>query len=354
MGRTPSPRYRKERDLWYVTLGARRHTLAHGKENKPAAMEAFGRLLAEHRKPVVVAPDSPMVGELIARFIAHCKRQVERQELTPDTLLHYQKYLQHFHDSVGMVEAVALKPIRIIEWLDGKTTWNATTRAGAITAIKRVFRWSTRLGLIPVNPIAELPKPTPVRRENIPDEAGVSKILEGCICPHFRLLLEVIHRTGCRPGEARKLTAADLNAERGIWVKAGKSTHRTKRLRVVHVPADLMARLIELASIHPVGPILRNKRGKPWRADSVGQNLRRIRNLIGGGSEMVAYGLRHLFATDGLERGVPIATMAELLGHSSTKMISERYSHLADRHEHLKSALEVVRGPKANGKGEAG
>ena len=69
---------------------------------------------------------------------------------------------------------------------------------------------------------------------------------------------------------------------------------------------------------------------------------------------MVAYGLRHLFATDGLERGVPIATMAELLGHSSTKMISERYSHLADRHEHLKSALEVVRGPKANGKGEAG
>ncbi len=42
--------------------------------------------------------------------------------------------------------------------------------------------------------------------------------------------------------------------------------------------------------------------------------------------------------TNGLVNGVPIATMAELLGHSDTKMISAHYAHLGLYVDSLKEA----------------
>ena len=54
----------------------------------------------------------------------------------------------------------------------------------------------------------------------------------------------------------------------------------------------------------------------------------------------VAYAYRHTFTTDGLERGVPIAEMAELLGHVDTTMVSDHYAHLRQRKEHMRKAAQ--------------
>jgi integrase len=56
-----------------------------------------------------------------------------------------------------------------------------------------------------------------------------------------------------------------------------------------------------------------------------------------------AYATRHLYATDALEREVPIATVSELLGHSDTRMVSKVYSKLHQREDHLRAAVEKVR-----------
>jgi integrase/recombinase XerC len=154
----------------------------------------------------------------------------------------------------------------------------------------------------------------------------------------------VLHATGCRPGEARGLTAADLDTARGIWRKPGKTTRRTGRDRVVHLPPALAVRLAELARANPAGPILRNTEGNPWTQTAVNTQMRRLRARIGAGKELVSYGFRHLFATDALENGVEAATVATLLGHSSLKMLMERYSHLIERDGHLKDALGKIRG----------
>jgi integrase len=53
----------------------------------------------------------------------------------------------------------------------------------------------------------------------------------------------------------------------------------------------------------------------------------------------IAYGLRHSFATDALERGVPDAHVAELLGHSGTAMLHKHYSHLGAKAQALREAL---------------
>jgi integrase len=60
---------------------------------------------------------------------------------------------------------------------------------------------------------------------------------------------------------------------------------------------------------------------------------RRLRAKTGQGAALTAESFRHLFASDGLAKGQPIATVAELMGHSSTAMISRYYGRLRDRED---------------------
>ena len=58
---------------------------------------------------------------------------------------------------------------------------------------------------------------------------------------------------------------------------------------------------------------------------------------------MCVYLLRHAFGTNAIPNGVDVATVAQLMGHSSLEMISKVYCHLADEHNHLQEAVEKVR-----------
>ena len=62
------------------------------------------------------------------------------------------------------------------------------------------------------------------------------------------------------------------------------------------------------------------------------RNLRARLDLPRG---VCAYVYRHGFCTDALEKGIPIATVAELMGHANTAMISKVYSKLSERRRHL-------------------
>ena len=54
-------------------------------------------------------------------------------------------------------------------------------------------------------------------------------------------------------------------------------------------------------------------------------------------------GYWHSFAIDVLANGVPDATVAALLGHSSTAMLHKHYSHLTARADVLRKAASMVR-----------
>jgi site-specific recombinase XerD len=83
---------------------------------------------------------------------------------------------------------------------------------------------------------------------------------------------------------------------------------------------------------------------KPWSRNGLQQNVRRLRREVGLADDVVLYGIRHDFGTRGVLQGVDIKTLAELMGHTSTRM-TEHYVHLAGRHQHLASAMRRVAGP---------
>ena len=55
------------------------------------------------------------------------------------------------------------------------------------------------------------------------------------------------------------------------------------------------------------------------------------------------YSYRHTYITDALERGVDVATVAELVG-TSVETIQRHYGHLSTRHNHLKEAAAKALG----------
>ena len=59
----------------------------------------------------------------------------------------------------------------------------------------------------------------------------------------------------------------------------------------------------------------------------------------------IAYGYRHSFATTALANGVPDAQVAALLGHASTTILHQHYSHLTSQAQALRDALAKVRSP---------
>jgi len=63
------------------------------------------------------------------------------------------------------------------------------------------------------------------------------------------------------------------------------------------------------------------------------------------------HGLRHSLATTALRTGVPIKVVAERLGHSSTSVTMDRYSHVVEEQDREAAVLlaEMIVGASCKG-----
>ncbi len=90
------------------------------------------------------------------------------------------------------------------------------------------------------------------------------------------------------------------------------------------------------------------RRDNALRADHHRQVLARRKEIArlawNHGTKYSLYALRHAFCTEALENGVDAVTVSVLMGHRDTTMISRGYSHVNQRHEHMRQAANRARG----------
>jgi integrase len=143
---------------------------------------------------------------------------------------------------------------------------------------------------------------------------------------------------------------------------------------------------------HPYGPLFLNTDGRPWSPSALNCRFARLRMALGRKkldemgltppkikrltkpqrSDATArtvhrealserrrqiaalarrhvpryslYTFRHSWCTHALERGVDAVTVATLMGHRDTTMISRHYAHLMQRRDHLRESVRKAAG----------
>jgi|LSQX01.2.fsa_nt_gb integrase len=342
MARTPKPWFRKQTGWWMVTLGGVQHKLVEGRENKKAAQTKF------HELSLLIAA-APQSSDARVADISEAFLQWSERHQSAETYRGYLFYVQSFCESAGFLSVQELRPFHVQRWLDSKP-WNPTTQYNAVRGALRVFNWAVKQGLIEKSPLKGMERPRPKSRECYLTDAEF-RLLRRAASRPFKLFLIALRLTGARPSEVRRLTWEQVRDD--CWILGEhKTSGKVDKPRVVYLPHRMRVITAVLRRESTSKYVFVNCRGGQWTTNAVRLQMARLRKKVGLRENACVYEIRHAYGTYGLLNGVGAATLAELMGHVDTTMISRVYGHLADQHEHLLAA--AARATLRPGKKQAG
>ncbi len=325
--RQPKPYWKKSHSAWYVNINGKSIRLAVEKEE---AKERYHQLMAGQRD---IGPD-PMFLELCAEFLAFIKPKVAEA-----TLKFYKVPLESFYKSIGTMRVSKLKPFHVERWIAKRypNTNNGSTIRNAIRPVQRVLNWARKSGRISVSPLADMEKPRESVRDYDIEPAQFDKLLASIKDEPFRDYVTILRQTGCRPKEARIVEAQHFDEANRCWTFPVKLSKGEQENRVVLLNDKAFEITKKWAAKYPTGPIFRNLNGTPWDKDLLGHRCRRLKEKLG--FRVTPGIIRHVFATDAIERGVDIITLAAIMGHKTLNMLQRVYSKVHKRSDHLRKAL---------------
>jgi len=342
----PKPWYRASKSAWYVEHNFKQHRLGDHPDGYPPPkksksgwnapqpiLDAFYKLMATDPANLP-RPDKIAVSLLCDLFLDHSQKHH-----SPDCYDNYRHFLQSFCDAYGRNPAAEMKPFHVSKWLDDHPSWTGGRRH-AVIAVKRAFSWSEQQGILTPNPLRSIKADRVKRRTRVLTRPELAEILGAIRDRQFREFMQAMLETGCRPSEVARVTAADVHLDLGVWVfDKHKTSRKVHKPRVVYLTPEMVELSRRLVALYPEGPLFRGPRDKTaFTNQNIRCRFRRLREKLPHLKHFVCYNVRHTFATQALVNGVGVAQVAELLGHSSTEMVSKTYGHLADQVAHMREA----------------
>lgn len=350
--RIAKPHWKESHKCWYVKLKGKFHRLDPDKQK---AFDAYADLLGKRNiESGATAAGSIKVADLAYLFLEWVDKHNANY-----TYLWYRKYLHGINGKTGKhksdgfanfispdLRVVDLRPYHVTNWLDSRyLDASDNTRAGAITAILRLFNWAREQGYIDHNPLGKMRKPN---REARDEDAYLQphqwdQLIDAVKAGQkqkevqpFLDYITVIKETGCRPQEIRKVEARHLDHELKRWIFPVKESKGKKDKREVLLGPIAYEICARLAKANPDGPIFRNSDGKPWTNFAVSCRFKRLSKILG--FTVYAYAVRHSFASEAIINGVDIITIARLMGHKDLTMLNKIYQHVTKDRGHMETA----------------
>src|SRR5205085_7066134 len=105
-------------------------------------------------------------------------------------------------------------------------------------------------------------------------------------------------------------------------------------------------RLQSLGLVPPKLPRLKahERADKELRTEHERTVLQRRKTVKRLATKYSLYALWHAYCTEALESGLDAVTVSVLMGHRNTTMISRVYSHVDQRHRHMREAANRAKG----------
>ena len=328
--RQPKPFFRKFTKTWYVQIGNKQINLGQDKDD---AFQKYHEIMASRGLAEV---RFKKVAELFDAFLCWAE-----QHRSPGTYYNYKHYLTLFAQRLGPAFRIAkLEGNHVTQWIESRADWSSSTGNDAVAIVQRAFNWAVKRGHLPNSPVTIVDgTPKRTRRETVFSSSQWKQLRALVKDPQFGDFLDFMWLTGCRPLEARKIEPHHVDLKNGMVVFPPSEAKGECNERVIFLPDD--ATIIIKRNMCDVGPLFRNTKGRPWTKDSINCRFQRLAKKLS--FPACAYGIRHSFATEGLKKGIDSLTLAQLMGHSDTSMLSKHYAHLSRNPEYLRDSVRKLR-----------
>jgi integrase/recombinase XerC len=218
-----------------------------------------------------------------------------------------------------------------------------TSVARALAAVRSLYRWLAREGVVEQNPASLVSTPKlPRKLPRVPTIEEMNAMLDGkmpevaAFPERDRLMLELLYGCGIRNSELIGINLPDVGVSAEAILIRGKG----KKERYVPFGDSVKSALAAYLPVRQKMLSQRNKNGSAllvnWRGGrlttrSVGRIIKKIAVAKGLSPDVHPHTLRHAFGTHLLEEGADLRAIQEMLGHERLST-TQRYTQLSIRH----------------------
>jgi integrase len=145
--------------------------------------------------------------------------------------------------------------------------------------------------------------------------------------PDLRQIVRAALLTGCRYGEVGRLQARDYNADAGTLTIRESKSGKPRHIVLTDEGKEFFAGAV--AGNEGDALLFRRATGGMWKASQQHRPLKAACNAAKIVPVISFHVLRHTYGSMLAMRGVPLAVIAEQLGHADTRITQRHYAHLS-------------------------
>lgn len=259
----------------------------------------------------------------------------------------YKNFLKSFVEfqGVGRLPVSKLKRSHVQRWLDvGRLRWNENSAHGAARAVVAAFNYAVKMDELRVSPLRGFEKPPASPREECELSPAEWRRLLAAVSGELRDAVVFMRLSGARPMECRHAEKRHFNAKIPALIFPKQEAKGKRRERVIHLSGEALTIVQKLALRYPTGPLFRNGHGEPWTKDGMVQRFKRLATRLKI-PHLIAYSMRHTFATDAVVNEVDAIVLSKLMGHANTKMLEHVYARHARRTDFMnRQVAKAIKG----------
>jgi integrase/recombinase XerC len=293
----------------------------------------------------MTAAASNQVKTTVAKAVANFRRHLQERNVSPHTIKAYSRDLSLFAAYAGSRGWKQIDHIAVRGFLSQlyEKGLSKTSVARALAAVRSLYRWLAREGVVEQNPAKLVATPRlPKKLPRVPTIEEMNSVIDGempeaaAFPERDRLMLELLYGCGIRNSELTGIDLGDIRLSAEAILIRGKGKKEryvpfgdsVKTALAIYLPE----RQRVLGGICKHSPALViNRRGGRLTTRSVGRIIKKIAVAKGLSPDVHPHTLRHAFGTHMLEEGADLRAIQELLGHERLAT-TQRYTQLSMKH----------------------
>jgi len=331
----------------FVASGTPEQAAAYKRGDKPSTIKMNAEQEILHaafvlnaRKEIAGRPVQKVIGTpvyvLCNRYLEGGKTKGAKRDsrlcLDRSDLRDVQAWVKAFQNACDGMALSEVTPVMVENYV-ASLVCAEKTRLNRRNVLRSMFEFAVSQGLIAVNPFSVKSGITWESHAVPVSPEDNEKVLANC-SPEFAAIWRFVYATGCRPGEACKLTGAHYHD--GCFTLKGA----TRKQKGEHKnAADGRDRLIDLAvftsvrestealiAARPSGCLFLQADGTPWTPEELTRIIYALRQAGLVSDDCTMYGCRHAVATRLAENDCSLQDIADSLGNSP-KTLQKCYLH---------------------------